>query len=601
MQKKYKILVYLFLLITAATNASAQCAITITQQPVLPALVCVTPGTSETIAVTATINAGGSLTYQWYFNDNLIGGATQSSFAVPRQISSNGRYRVKISGICADLSTNELLSNEVTLTLGNVPSITSALTDQSVCIGTPLNLSATASSNNGGTLSYLWEHTSSFTNTVAASTYSVASFLSSNAGQYRFTATNGCGSTTSNTINITSKDKPVSLAVNNPSVISSCVSNPILLETSINSNNGGTATYQWYKVNSGSDITISGATNSFYQINSIQITDAGVYKMRASNSCGAAVNYAEFSLNNPATKPVITVQPTLGSQTICINQTITLQFSASAQNSPALQYKWFKNNTEITGQTGTSLNLTQIQAANQGDYKAEVSNTCGVTATNIISVNPGGAPKDITQSADLTACYGTAVALQVNANSNNGGLLSYQWISSSEGNLVNNSANYSIANFQSNKAGTYLVDISNACGTTRINSPITLTGKALPQIISVESNGSVFCAGASLSLKVTTSNEAGLLFAWYKGLELITRETNNYYQKGGLIRTDGANYSVRVSNSCGTVSSSAITIAVNDRPTITSDITKSLDCSGSKELRFVVAGADNGGGTISYQ
>ena len=72
MQKKYKILVYLFLLITAATNASAQCAITITQQPVLPALVCVTPGTSETIAVTATINAGGSLTYQWYFNDNLI-------------------------------------------------------------------------------------------------------------------------------------------------------------------------------------------------------------------------------------------------------------------------------------------------------------------------------------------------------------------------------------------------------------------------------------------------------------------------------------------------------------------------------------------------
>ncbi len=81
----------------------------------------------------------------------------------------------------------------------------------------------------------------------------------------------------------------------------------------------------------------------------------------------------------PPVIPVITVQPrrTLG----LIDQTVTL--SASAAGAAPLTFKWFRNGTEILGETGNTLSIAITGAVSQsGDYTFRASNNAGSATSN---------------------------------------------------------------------------------------------------------------------------------------------------------------------------------------------------------------------------
>ena len=80
-------------------------------------------------------------------------------------------------------------------------------------------------------------------------------------------------------------------------------------------------------------------------------------------------------------------------------------------------YQWRRNGVDVPGATMSSLALTNVSAADNGDYDVIVSGTCApVVISDLATVSVGG--PDIVQQPALTAptaCDGDAVTLSVTA------------------------------------------------------------------------------------------------------------------------------------------------------------------------------------------
>ena len=92
------------------------------------------------------------------------------------------------------------------------------------------------------------------------------------------------------------------------------------------------------------------------------------------------------------TLPTITTQPTSVTTTVGLNPAFSV--TATAGTSP-ITYQWFFNNTAISGATGTTLNLTNVQTANAGSYFVTVS-------TNAGSVNSSAATLTVNAAVVVT-------------------------------------------------------------------------------------------------------------------------------------------------------------------------------------------------------
>src|SRR5204863_2953262 len=84
--------------------------------------------------------------------------------------------------------------------------------------------------------------------------------------------------------------------------------------------------------------------------------------------------------------PFIVTQPA--------NQTVTVgssaNFNVQAGGTAPLSYQWRFNGTNITGETRTSLTLTNVQLSQAGHYSVQVTNAAGSTnsADAVLTVIP---------------------------------------------------------------------------------------------------------------------------------------------------------------------------------------------------------------------
>ena len=117
----------------------------------------------------------------------------------------------------------------------------------------------------------------------------------------------------------------------------------------------------------------------------------------------------------PQTGPAITTQP--HSQTV--NPGATATFTVAASGTPPLAYQWQVNGSPISGSTGASLALTNVQPVHAGSYTVTVSNSDGSTGSipAILRVNTSSHPVlfsdnfDTNSSANWNVFWGSANAL----------------------------------------------------------------------------------------------------------------------------------------------------------------------------------------------
>lgn len=159
---------------------------------------------------------------------------------------------------------------------------------------------------------------------------------------------------------------------------------------------GANLTYQWRR----NGAAIEGATGSSYTIANTALADAGTYDVVVTNPIDSVTSSgATLTVNvAPPTAPTITTQPQSIARVVGSSATFTVQ----ATGTPPLAYQWFRYGVALSGQTGSTLAIGSVQAANAGEYHVTVSNDVGTATSAVATLTVTSAP-DVTHLADSFA------------------------------------------------------------------------------------------------------------------------------------------------------------------------------------------------------
>jgi len=137
------------------------------------------------------VSGGTPLAYQWYFNSNIISGATGTNYFIPSvDVTNLGAYHVVITN-----SIGTVTSAVATLSFPTPPVITTNPASQTVLAGTTVNFSVSVTGS--APLAYQWQFNSADVPGATASNYSLGVVTTNNAGDYRVIVTNAAGAVTS--------------------------------------------------------------------------------------------------------------------------------------------------------------------------------------------------------------------------------------------------------------------------------------------------------------------------------------------------------------------------------------------------------------------
>lgn len=230
---------------------------------------------------------------------------------------------------------------------------------------------------------------------------------------------------------------------------------------------GGT-NYQWYSGVSGDTSTPAtggtGANTANYTTPAL--TASARYWVRVTDANGAVVDSTTATLLGP---PAITLNPI--AQTV--NEGSNVSFTVAAFGSGTLNYQWKKDGGDV-GTNSPTYSITQVTAAQGGNYSVVVSNSAGSNTAGpvLLTVNP--VAPTMTQQASFgqgtIAITGSFVDLQMNVTGTQP--ITVQW----KKNGVNlgapvvpdatGIAHYYLPGIQPSEAGPYTAIATNALGSS---------------------------------------------------------------------------------------------------------------------------------------
>jgi len=593
------------------------------------AVITVTPAVSITTQPTNNVAcpgdnisynvvAGGvNLSYAWEFD---VAGAPVAFVAVGVNSASHpingvaagdaGDYRVTVSSATCGIP---VLSNEVSLVVGNTTTITLQPTDIAACDGTSENLQVTATGDN---LTYTWRENGVDINTLGDPNYvgDVTPVLTINSldntydgNVYTCFVSGDCGVEASN---------PATLTVDNPIVITAQPTNKTACPGS-NVNYTITATgtnlsYQWQEkvlVPPGAYADIGGAVGVNLVLNNIDAIAAGkTYRCKVYSPCGETVYSDDVSLTL-YDEINITTQP--ADATVCETNPVNFQIVSDGSN---LSYQWQYNNgggyvnlvdapLVRTGSTGASLTLLTTALADEGLYQCVITNNCGSTNSDAGTLTVDKAAVITTHPQDAVNCPLENTNLIVSATGTN---LNYQWKFDAIGggvifvNVGVNSPIYNIPAFAVGDEGDYYCEITNDCGTVTSNTVTRTLG--VTTNITTHPTGDTKCPTESISLSLV-SNGSTLTYQWQKdGVDLveggdISGSTTDNVLISNLVAGDAGSYTCIVTGDCGIETSNPAVLIMNKAIAITTHPVDKTVCEAADIIFNVVAT----GTALSYQ
>ena len=173
----------------------------------------------------------------------------------------------------------------------------------------------------------------------------------------------------------------------------------------------------------------------------------------------------------------------------------------------------------------------------------------------------GVAPSITTQPASQTVKAGQTATFSVVATGT--APLTYQWKKNNAAISGANSSSYTTAATTSSDTGAqFTVAISNAVGTVTSNAA-TLTVN-VPPSITAQPASQIVTAGQTATFVVTVAGTAPLSYQWQKnGTAIGGANSASYTTPATTTADNGAQFTVAISNSAGSVTSSAASLSVN--------------------------------------
>jgi hypothetical protein len=299
------------------------------------------------------------------------------------------------------------------------------------------------------------------------------------------------------------------------------------------------------------------------------------------------------------TPPSITTQP--ASQSVNAGQPVTLIVAATG--TAALRYQWRKNGTNIASTTAATFTIASAQASDAADYTVVVENVAGnvvSTVAKLTVVVVAAPPTIITQPASQTVTSGQPAAFSVAVNGT--APFTYQWMKNGVNIAGATSATYSIAAAQSSDAGTYSVKVTNTAGSVTSNgAALTVNPASVAPAITQQPASQIVTAGQPAAFSVTVNGTAPFTYLWMKNGVNIAGATSATYSIAAAQSNDAGTYSVKVTNTAGSVTSNGAALTVNPAsvaPTITQQPASQTVTAGQSAPFSVVA---NGTAPLSYQ
>jgi pectate lyase len=274
-----------------------------------------------------------------------------------------------------------------------VPSISEDVQDQTVLTGEDATFHVLAAGT--APLDYQWYfNTNSLLADATNSIFTVTNAQMTNAGIYSVVITNSFGSVTSALATLT-VNAPVA-----PSIITEpqdqTVSPGASVSFSVVAGGSEPFTYQWYF---DTNIILSGATSDTLMLTNVQTTNAGTYSVVVSNIVsGVTSSNAVLTVNTNPIAPFFTTEPV---STIALTGG-TASFSALANGTAPINYQWNKNGVPISGATSSTLNLTNVQVADAGNYSVTASNSVSSTNSDTVILTVTMTVPVVNSAYDLT-------------------------------------------------------------------------------------------------------------------------------------------------------------------------------------------------------
>ncbi|MEM7167509.1 MAG: immunoglobulin domain-containing protein, partial [Planctomycetota bacterium] len=531
------------------------------------------PCQGDNISLSVSATGSSPLSYQWRKDGSAIGGAMAAALTLTAvDLAASGVYDCEVSNNCGSA-----ISAGASVSVQSPPALVTQPTSQGVCLGDSVTISVSATGSIP--LQFQWRLDGSNLPGENAPGLTIPAATVADAGSYDCVITNPCGSVVSTTAVL---DVGVPAAIStDPTGLTICDGDPASFTVVAS----GTApiSYQWRR----NGTMLPGATSAVFALASATTADAGAYDCVATNACGTATSVPANLVVR--TSPVVTADPTGGSECLGGNFTLTV----TATGSTPLNYQWQRNGTNLAGATNATLSLTGLSALDTGSYQAIVTNDCGSTVSAAATFVVDEPPAILVEPISLARCTGATATLSVSAS---GTLpLSYQWFL--DGSMVAGATSSSLTtgSVSAADAGSYEVVVTNVCGTVT-SAPALLDVLVAPMITTQPGSVSA-CLGDPASLSVVATGSAPVTHTWRRDGVDVPGANSATLTISAVTAADDATYDVVITNSCGSTTSLPVTITVLTAPAITMDPTAAVVCEGDA----VTLNASASGSAPSYQ
>lgn len=333
----------------------------------------------ETIAaltVEAEISSG-SMTYQWYKDENIISGAINASYTP----TEKGNYYVVVSN--ASDSSKSVKSNVVSIVVLAAnelqpPVITKDL-DNEVSYAKSSAIEAIkveAEAKEGKVHAAWYKNGAVVVNDDTTLSYKPGDFGSYYCMLWTVSGSEESQKVASKTIEI--KESEIEITISGLSKESYVDE---MLEVSVSTNvDVESITYQWYKtgeVSSGNDEIISGETSASYTPTAtgnytckVTVNSKGGQKKTSANG---GICKVKEKHSGDAGIPVITTDPV--DCTIAAGGKIELTVVANSPDTGTLSYQWKKDGQSIPNANDASYVINKATIGDSGDYSVDITNT----------------------------------------------------------------------------------------------------------------------------------------------------------------------------------------------------------------------------------
>ena len=338
------------------------------------------------------------------------------------------------------------------------------------------------------------------------------------------------------------------------------------------------------------DTTTRQAIYNLPATSSISVVDGQNQRFWYFNSANATIGSVLMSVIK---SPTITQQPA-ASTSVTTGSAVYL--TVTAMGLAPLSYQWTLTGTNLPGMTNYFLSINNISPAQQGDYRAIVSNGFGSVTSTVAHVTVLIPPSITSQSQSTNVLAGQSFNLFVTPAGTPS--FNFYWLFENSSIAGATSSTLTITNAQIINEGVYRAVVANAVGSV---TSAVVSVRVIPTAPTIISNPMPLTlpASSNATFTVVATGSQPLAYKWFFNSIPIAGATASQYSLSNIQSTNNGNYQVVITNSLGSVTSIVATLTVT--PLAPYFVTQPVGASVSAGSSRTFTGLANGSQPISYQ